>query len=174
MKSVVYVLAPDRQSLMPCSCVVARLLLKEGKAKVLRKTPFTITLREGPETTSTQPMTLGMDTGSTVIGSAVSDEQGQVVYLSEIEVRNDIADTMKERAKYRRNRRNRKTRYRPARWLNRRNSIRTDRFSPTMQSKIAAHLREIRFVQSILPISSLVLETGTEVDPFSWTGRRIR
>jgi len=161
MKSVVYVLAPDRQSLMPCSCVVARLLLKEGKAKVLRKTPFTITLREGPETTSTQPMTLGMDTGSTVIGSAVSDEQGQVVYLSEIEVRNDIADTMKERAKYRRNRRNRKTRYRPARWLNRRNSIRTDRFSPTMQSKIAAHLREIRFVQSILPISSLVLETGT-------------
>jgi len=161
MKSVVYVLAPDRQSLMPCSCVVARLLLKEGKAKVLRKTPFTITLLEGPETTSTQPMTLGMDTGSTVIGSAVSDEQGQVVYLSEIEVRNDIADTMKERAKYRRNRRNRKTRYRPARWLNRRNSIRTDRFSPTMQSKIAAHLREIRFVQSILPISSLVLETGT-------------
>jgi len=161
MKSVVYVLAPDRQSLMPCSCVVARLLLKEGKAKVLRKTPFTIKLREGPETTSTQPMTLGMDTGSTVIGSAVSDEQGQVVYLSEIEVRNDIADTMKERAKYRRNRRNRKTRYRPARWLNRRNSIRTDRFSPTMQSKIAAHLREIRFVQSILPISSLVLETGT-------------
>jgi len=106
-------------------------------------------------------MTLGMDTGSTVIGSAVSDEQGQVVYFSEIEVRNDIADTMKERAKYRRNRRNRKTRYRPARWLNRRNSIRTDRFSPTMQSKIAAHLREIRFVQSILPISSLVLETGT-------------
>jgi len=161
MKSVVYVLAPDRQSLMPCSCVVARLLLKEGKAKVLRKTPFTIKLLEGPETTSTQPMTLGMDTGSTVIGSAVSDEQGQVVYLSEIEVRNDIADTMKERAKYRRNRRNRKTRYRPARWLNRRNSIRTDRFSPTMQSKIAAHLREIRFVQSILPISSLVLETGT-------------
>ena len=45
--------------------------------------------------------------------------------------------------------------------MNRRNSLRIDRFSPTMTSKIHAHLREIQFVQSILPISSLVLETGT-------------
>ena len=30
-----------------------------------------------------------------------------------------------------------------------------------MRSKIDAHLREIRFVQSLLPITSIVLETGT-------------
>ena len=30
-----------------------------------------------------------------------------------------------------------------------------------MRSKIEAHLREIRFVQALLPISSIVLETGT-------------
>lgn len=66
-----------------------------------------------------------------------------------------------ERATHRRLRRNRKMRYRPARWLNRRNSIKTGRFSPTMKSKIDAHLREIRFVQSLLPITSIVLETGT-------------
>src|SRR5260370_10371256 len=113
-----------------------------------------------PEETYTQPMTLGIDTGSSVIGSAVSDESGNILYLSEVEVRNDIAQTMKERATSRRNRRQRKTRYRPARWLNRRNSIKTERFSPTMTSKIDAHLREIRFVQSLLPISSMVLETG--------------
>ena len=127
MKSVVYVLAPDRRPLMPCSCIIARLLLKEGKAKVLRSTPFTIKLLAEPATAYTQPITLGIDTGSTVIGSAVSTDQGHVVYLSEITVRNDIAETMKERATYRHNR---KTRYRPARWLNRRNSIRTARFSP--------------------------------------------
>ena len=161
MKTVVYVLAPDRRPLMPCSCVVARLLLKEGKAKVLRRTPFTIKLLYEPETTYAQPLTLGMDTGSAVIAAAVAKKDGQIVYASEVHVRNDIADTMKERAKYRRNRRNRKTRYRPARWVNRRNSLRTDRFSPTMTSKIHAHLREIQFVQSIVPISSLVLETGT-------------
>ncbi len=159
--NIVYVLAPDGTPLMPCSCVIARLLLKEGKAKVKRRTPFTIRLLTQPVTTYTQPLTLGLDTGSSVIGSAVANEQGQVLYLSEVSVRNDIAATMKSRARYRRDRRNRKTRYRKARWLNRRNSIKTGRFSPTMRSKIDAHLREIRFVQSLLPIECIVLETGT-------------
>ncbi len=157
----VYVLAPDRTPLMPCSAVVARLLLKEGKAKVARRTPFTIKLYEPPERSYTQALTLGIDTGSSVIGSAVADEQGHILSMSEVEVRNDIATKMKDRAKARRLRRNRKTRYRPARWLNRRNSIKQGRFSPTMRSKIEAHLREIRFMQSILPITSIVLETGT-------------
>jgi len=159
--NVVYVLSPDRVPLMPCACVIARLLLKQGKAKVVRRTPFTIKLLFQPEDTSVQPLTLGVDTGSALIGSAVSNERGSVVYLSEVQIRNDIAETMKERARARRNRRNRKTRYRPARWLNRKNSIKQGRFSPTMKSKIDAHLREIRFVQSLLPITSIVLETGT-------------
>jgi hypothetical protein len=146
---------------MPCSPAIARLLLKEGKAKVVRRTPFTIQLSTPPETTHTQPLTLGVDTGSSVMGSAVASEQGDIWYLSEVEVRNEIASTMKERAAKRRNRRNRKTRYRKARWLNRRNSIKTGRFSPTMRSKIEAHQREIRFVQSLLPLTSIVLETGT-------------
>ena len=158
---VVYVLAPDRTPLMPCTPVIARLLLKDGKAKVLRRTPFTIKLLAQAEESYTQPLTLGVDTGSSVIGSAVADQNGHVLYLSEVEVRNDIAQTMKERAASRRNRRQRKTRYRPARWLNRRNSIKIGRFSPTMRSKIEAHLREIRFVKCLLPITSLVLETGT-------------
>jgi len=76
-------------------------------------------------------------------------------------LRNDIAEKMKQRAKYRRSRRNRKTRYRKARWQNRRNSIKTDRFSPTMTSKIESHIREIRFVQSLLPIAEVIAETST-------------
>jgi RRXRR protein/HNH endonuclease len=159
--NVVYVLSPDRVPLMPCSCTIARLLLKQGKAKVVRRTPFTIKMYTQPVDTHTQPLTLGIDTGSAVIGSAVSDECGNILYVSEVEVRNDIAQTMKKRATSRRNRRYRKTRYRPARWLNRRNSLKTGRFSPTMTSKTEAHLREIRFVQSLLPIQSIVLETGT-------------
>ncbi len=158
---VVFVLAPDKKPLMPCSPVIARLLLKDGKAKVVRRTPFTIKLFAPSEHAYRQPLTLGVDTGSAVIGSAVSDERGNVVYLSEVQVRNDIARSMKKRAILRRHRRQRKTRYRSARWLNRKNSTRTGRFFPTMRSKIEAHLREIRFVQSLLPITSLVLETGT-------------
>ncbi len=158
---LVYVLTPDGKPLMPCVPAIARLLLKEGKAKVLRRTPFTIKLLTPPKTTSTQPVTLGVDTGSAVVGVASADESATILYLSEVELRNDIATTMKERASKRRKRRNRQTRYRQPRWLNRRNSIKQGRLSPTMRSKIDGHLREIRFVKSILPISAIVLETGT-------------
>jgi hypothetical protein len=157
---MVYVLSVSKKPLMPCSNVIARLLLKQGKAKCIKKTPFTIKLLQ--ETTSyVQELTLGIDTGSKIIGSAVYDlEKRNIIYISEIEVRNDISKKMKQRSKYRRNRRNRKTRYREARWLNRKNSIRKDRFSPTMVSKINSHLKEINFVKSILPIKNIILETG--------------
>lgn len=157
---MVYVISEAGNPLMPCSNVIARLLLKQSKAKCVRKKPFTIKLTYDCKE-FTQPLTHGVDTGSAIIGSAVVNDDGEVIYLSEIEIRNDITDKMKQRAKYRRNRRNRKTRYRKARWLNRKNSIRNDRFSPTMISKINSHLKEIEFVKSILPITKLIIETGT-------------
>ena len=157
---MVYVINYDGQPLMPCSQVIARLLLKQGKAKCIKRTPFTIKLLY-QTTNYTQDITLGVDTGSGKIGSSAVAENGNVLYLSEVEIRKDISDKMTQRSKYRRNRRNRKTRYRKARWLNRKNSIKNDRFSPTMISKINSHLKEIKFVQSILPITKLILETAT-------------
>lgn len=156
---MVYVISQDGKPLMPCSNTIARLLLKQGKAKVKKREPFTIKLTY--ETTSyTQDLTLGVDTGSGIIGTAVSKNNGDIVYMSEVIVRNDITDKMTQRAKYRRNRRNRKTRYRKARWLNRANSIKNDRFNPTMQSKLHSHVKEIEYIKSILPITKLVFETG--------------
>ena len=157
---MVYVINIKGKPLMPCDNVIARLLLKQGKAKVKSKTPFTIKLLY--ETTNyIQDLTHGIDTGSAYVGSAVVNNKNEVVYASQIEIRNDISDKMTQRSKYRRSRRNRKTRYRKARWLNRRNSIKKDRFSPTMISKINSHLKEINFVKAILPISKLILETAT-------------
>ena len=157
---MVYVINYDGQPLMPCSQAIARLLLKQGKAKCIKRTPFTIKLLY-QTTNYTQGITLGVDTGSGKIGSSAVAKNGNILYLSEIEVRNDITNKMTQRSKYRRNRRNRKTRYRKARWLNRKNSIKNDRFSPTMISKINSHLKEIKFVQSILPITKIILETAT-------------
>ncbi len=48
---------------MPCKPVIARLLLKDGKAKCIRRTPFTIKLLY-QTTDYTQDLTLGIDTGS--------------------------------------------------------------------------------------------------------------
>ena len=156
---MVYVISQNNKPLMPCSNSIARLLLKQGKAKVKQREPFAIKLTY--ETTNyAQDLTLGVDTGSGTIGTAVSKDNGDIVYMSEVVVRNDITNKMTQRAKYRRNRRNRKTRYRKARWLNRANSIKKDRFSSTMQSKLHSHVKEIEYVKSILPITTMVFETG--------------
>ena len=156
---MVYVVSQHNEPLMPCSNVIARLLLKQGKAKVKSREPFVIKLTY-ETTTYTQDLTLGVDTGSGTLGTAVSKDNGDIVYMSEVIVRNDITDKMTQRAKYRRNRRNRKTRYRKARWLNRANSIKTNRFSPTMISKFHSHVKEIEYIKSILPITQTVFETG--------------
>ena len=157
---MIYVLSKDGQPLMPTNRHgKIKHLLKSGKAKVVKRCPFTIKLLY-ENTTYTQNLTLGVDTGSGTIGTAASKNNGDIVYMSEVVVRNDITDKMKQRAKYRRNRRNRKTRYRKPRWLNRKNSIKSGRFSPTMINKFHSHVKEIEYIKSILPITTLVLETG--------------
>lgn len=157
---MVYVLNKDGQPLMPTNRHgKVKHLLKDGKARVVQKCPFIIQLLYD-STNHTQELVLGVDTGSGAIGTAVADNNGKIVYMSEVSVRNDIADKMKQRSKYRRNRHNRKTRYRKARWLNRKNSIKTGRFSPTMTSKFHGHVKEIEYIKSILPITQMILETG--------------
>lgn len=157
---MVYVISKNGKPLMPTNRHgKVRRLLKEGKAKVKRRCPFTIKLLYDT-TEFTQDLTLGVDTGGKTIGVAVADDECNICYLSKVDERTDVTDKMQQRAKYRRNRRSRKTRYRKARWLNRKNSIRKNRFSPTMISKFNNHIREIEFVKSILPITKTVLECG--------------
>lgn len=160
MPIMVYVLDKNGHPLMPTNRHgKVKHLLKDGKAKVIKRCPFTIKLLYD-STTHTQNLTLGVDTGSGTIGTAVSKSNGDIIYMSEVSLRNDITDKMTRRAVYRRNRRSRKTRYRKARWLNRANSTRTDRFSPTMTSKLHSHVKEIEYIKSILPITTMVFETG--------------
>lgn len=156
---MVYVLSQQNEPLMPCSNVIARILLKQGKAKVKKREPFTIKLNY--ETSNyTQDLTLGIDTGSGTIGTAVCINNSDIVYMSEVTLRNDITEKMSQRCRYRRDRRNRKTRYRKARWLDRANSSKKGRFSPTMRSKFNSHVKEIEYIKSILPITKMVFETS--------------
>ena len=158
---MIYVLSLDRQPLMPISRHgKVRRLLNSKKAKVIRREPFTIQLLFDVKDNFSY-LTLKVDTGSAHVGTGVTDTNACVYYASEVEIRNDIHTKMEQRAAYRRARRNRKLRYRKARWLNRKNSIKKDRFSPTIVSKFNSHIREIELIKSILPISELVLETGT-------------
>lgn len=158
---MVYVLSLDGKPLMPIRRYgKVRRLLNSKKAKVICREPFTIQLLFDTEE-NVSYLTLKVDTGSKYVGTGVTDNNACVYYASEIEIRNDIHTKMERRAMYRGARRNRKLRYRKARWLNRHNSIKQHRFSPTMISKFNSHIREVEYIRSILPISELVLETGT-------------
>ena len=136
-----------------------RRLLKEGKAKVVRREPFTIKLLYEPETDVVQECYCGVDTGSKHIGVAVVGND-RVLYQSQTELRNDIKKKMDARRAFRRSRRSRKTRYRKSRFLNRRSSIREDRLPPSVKHKVQAHIDEIEFCKKILPVSDLILEVS--------------
>lgn len=144
---------------MPTTPQKARKLLKEGKAKVVSRTPFVIKLLVATGE-SKQEVVAGMDTGSKTIGCAAI-ANGKVVYQSEVQVRWDVSKKMEQRKMYRRTRRGRKTRYRKARWLNRASMRREGRLAPSIKSKVNSHLREKRFVESILPVSKWKVETAS-------------
>ena len=159
---VVYVLNINGHPLMPTKRFgKVRKMLRDGLAKVVRREPFTIKLLYEPKTNVVQDLTLGVDTGSSKMGCAVVNEKQEVLYLSEVEIRNDIKKKMTTRRNCRRNRRSRKTRYRKPRFLNRKNSKKKGRYSPTLRSKFNSHVREIEFIKKILPIKNLILETAS-------------
>ena len=113
---------------MPCGPQRAKKLLKSEQAKVVRKTPFTIQLKFG-STGHKQDLAAGMDTGSRVVGTAVTTKKGKVLYQAEAHLRGEeIKSKMETRSVYRRTRRGRKTRYRKPRGLNRDKCNRDDFF----------------------------------------------
>ena len=157
---LVYVLKQNGQPFMPTERFgKVRRLLKEGKAKVVRREPFTIKLLYEPKTDVVQECYCSVDTGSRHIGVAVIGND-RVLYQSQTELRSDIKKKMDRRRDFRQNRRYRKTRYRKKRFLNRRNSIREDRLPPSVKHKVQAHIDEIKFCKKILPISDLILEVS--------------
>ena len=159
---LVYVLRQNGQPFMPTERFgKVRRLLKEGKAKVVRREPFTIRLLYEPETDIVQECYCDVDTGSRHIGVAVVGND-KVLYQSQTELRNDIKKKMDRRRAFRQNRRSRKTRYRKPRFLNRRNYIREDRLPPSVKHEVQAHIDEIKFCKRILPIKdeNIILEVS--------------
>jgi hypothetical protein len=154
-----YVLNKHGKPLMPCQPAKARKLLKAGKARVVQRTPFTIKLLHG-SSGHIQQVVAGMDTGSKHIGCAAI-ANGKVLYQSEVALRTDVSKKMQQRAMYRRNRRGRKCRYRPARWNNRASMRKEGRLAPSLQSKLYSHLREKKQVEAILPISHWKVEIAS-------------
>ena len=102
MMSVVYVISKSGRPLMPTTrCGHVRFLLKEGKARVVERVPFTIQLAYETEE-ATQGLYLGIDPGRTNIGVSVVQEDGECVFNAQLTTRNkDVPNLMQKRKQFR-------------------------------------------------------------------------
>ena len=158
MPNKVYVINKHGRPLMPCSPAKARHLLDDGKAKVKKRTPFTIQLLFG-STGYTQEVILGVDAGSKTIGLSASAETKEL-FSAEVKPRNDVVDLLSTRRESRRARRNRKIRYRKPRFDNRVRSKHKGWLAPSVEVKIQEHITSIKRACRILPVSKVVIETA--------------
>jgi N6-L-threonylcarbamoyladenine synthase len=153
----VFVLNMRGKPLMPTTPRKARVLLKAGKARVVKRTPFMIQLKYATGEAK-QEITLGVDAGSKTVGiSATTDSEE--LYASESELRNDIVDLLSTRREFRKARRNRKTRYRQARFDNRKKK--KGWTAPSIRHKIDSHIKIIADIQKILPIAKIIVEVAS-------------
>ena len=154
---MVYVISKSGKPLMPCKEAKARHLLRDKKAKVVKRLPFTIQLTFDCEE-KVQEVSLGVDSGSKTIGISATTED-KVFFEANVELRNDIVELLSSRREARQTRRNRKTRYRKARFDNRK---RCDKWlAPSIRQKIETHLNIVRFLHKILPISKIIVEVAS-------------
>jgi len=155
MSNFVFVLDTYKRPLNPIRPGMARKLLTTGKAAVFKRYPFTIILKV--EVTSHQePITLKIDPGSKTSGLALVQGES-VIFGAELTHRGQaIKASLESRRSLRRGRRNRHTRYRKARFLNR---VRPKCWlAPSLQHRVETTLTWVTRLMKVAPISSIVQE----------------
>ena len=154
---MIYVKSKDGKVIMP-SERRGRIgyLLRHGKAHVVSRVPFVVQL-DYDSTTYTQDVSLGIDAGSKHIGVSASSEKNEML-AAQVELRNDIVKLLSTRRELRRTRRNRKTRYRKARFDNRKKK--DGWLAPSVEQKVESHLKVIRLVHKLLPITKTTIEVA--------------
>lgn len=152
----VYIVNQHGEPLMPCKPRKARILLKQGKAKVIKKSPFTIQLLHGSSGYK-QKTSLGIDAGTKHIGLSVTTTK-RVLFEAEVKIRTDIQELIASRKALRSSRRSRKTRYRKARFENRKRE--KGWLAPSVQHKVNSHIKMIGIIHQILPVNNLCVEVA--------------
>ncbi len=155
MSNFVFVVDTNRKPLSPCTAGMARSLLKAGKAAVFCRYPFTIILSKAVEA-NPEPLELKLDPGSKVTGMAIK-QGSKVLFGAELQHRGQqIKDSLLSRRQLRRGRRNRKTRYRQARFLNR---TRSDGWlAPSLQHRVLTILTWVRKFIRLAPVTRIAQE----------------
>jgi len=157
MSNHVFLIDSNKTPLNPVHPAQARKLLDSGKAAVFQCYPFTLILKRVIENPNVYPLTLKIDPGSKFTGIALVTNQGNVVWAMELQHRGQqIKDALLHRRAVRRARRNRNTRYRQARFLNRK---RPDGWvAPSLRHRILTIETWVKRLQKFAPLDSIAQE----------------
>ena len=153
---MVAVVGSSGKPLDPTTEYRARKLLKAGKAVIYRYRPiFTIRLTER-EDGATHPMEYKTDTGSVHVGISICSEYHEVVN-EQRDLIEDEPERIRDRAVYRRTRRNRLWHRRPG---FDRDTKEDGWLAPSIRHKAEAMVRLALSYGEVLPITGYIFETG--------------
>lgn len=156
---MVYVLNKYGKPLMPTTRYGrVRRLLRKGLAVVVDYRPFTIQLTYDTPN-GVQEVSLGVDAGTKHVGFSATTKK-KVLFEAELLLRSDIVEKLSTRKEFRRTRRNRKTRYRKTRFLNRTKTKKPGWIAPSVRQKVECHIHWISKICNILPIRKTSVETA--------------
>jgi 5-methylcytosine-specific restriction endonuclease McrA len=156
--SNVFVLDTNKQPLDPIHPGRARILLRQGKAAVFKRYPFTIMLKGAVSMPEVHSLRIKIDPGSQTTGLAlVKETMGEVVFAAELMHRGRlISKALDQRRAVRWDRRQRKTRYRARRFNNRRRKAGWP--PPSLESRVANVLTWVKRLLHLCPITAVSLE----------------
>lgn len=155
-----YVISVNKKRLMPTNrCGHIRHLLKDGKATIVSRHPFTIQLLYKSEE-YTQPLEIGVDSGYIHVGVSVKSERREF-FSAQFDLLTDEKNRHDNCRKYRRTRRNR-LRYRKCRFN--KDTKPKGWIAPSLRHKAEAQICIIENICKVSPVQKVIVEIG-EFDP---------
>lgn len=152
----VYVISKEGERLMPTVRLGrVRHLLKEKKAHIVGRKPFTIQL-DYETSNYTQDLELCVDAGAQHIGASLKSDSKEYESV-QYDLLADEKEKHDERRRYRRTRRNR-LRYRKPRFDNRHHL--EDWFAPSIQNKADRHIDIVTRYVAAAPVTDVYVEVG--------------
>jgi 5-methylcytosine-specific restriction endonuclease McrA len=176
--SCVFVVDTEHRPLDPVHPGAARRLLSRGRAAVWRRYPFTLILKRAVPDAQPHPLRLKLDPGSRTTGVALvtaspaappADEEtavdaGRVVWAGELTHQGQaVHEKLVTRRTIRCGRRQRHTRYRPARFANRRRP--EGWLPPSLESRLAnteTWMRRLCLLANVTAISQELVKFDTQ------------
>ena len=153
------VLVIDKRK-QPCNAIseaYARILLRSKQAVIHRRYPFTIRLKNNNAVKKTALYVVKIDPGANVTGISIVDSEDKVIMLAELVHRGKtIKRNLDSRRAVRKSRRQRKTRYRQARFRNRTRP--QGWLAPSVKSRADNVINFVRKLKRFLNINKVEIE----------------